>query len=245
MRSGRGARRGLPSGPHPIPATGVGAIPRRCVGRGTSKAFRVRTRRLLPGSRRQAGVLGAAEENSGRTGFRGRSSQRRRELRRQARRGRSRTRRCRFRQEAPLLPQPDGPARHVARAEERLDGHGLHRRLRRRGRRLNGQGLARQVAADRRALRARHAPRHHPRCPDPRNRQARRAQDRGHFAAGPGLHREGGKRDDRRPCHQRPAAHAPLFPGDGARERRPRCHAGRQGRDAIEFGRCPPEAAKS
>ena len=28
-----------------------------------------------------------------------------------------------------ILPQPDGPAGHVADAEERLDGDGLHRRL--------------------------------------------------------------------------------------------------------------------
>ena len=30
--------------------------------------------------------------------------------------------------QAALLPQPDGPARHLAGAEERPDGHGLHRR---------------------------------------------------------------------------------------------------------------------
>ncbi len=53
------------------------------------------------------------------------------------------------------LPQPHGPSRCLAGAEEGLHGDGLHPRLRRRrGRRRHGQGLARQDPAHRRQDRA-------------------------------------------------------------------------------------------
>ena len=66
-----------------------------------------------------------------------------------------------------VLPQPHGPARHLAGAEEGLDGDGLHPGLRRRGagRRQDRQGQPRQGPAQRRA-----------------HRNGRRARDR---AAGP------------------------------------------------------------
>ncbi len=58
--------------------------------------------------------------------------------------------------QGPLLSQPDGPARHLAGAEEGLDGDGLHPRLRRGGRgRERRDRLARQGPAHRRADRDR------------------------------------------------------------------------------------------
>ena len=69
--------------------------------------------------------------------------------------GRSRRRGGRPAQD-PLLPQPHGPAGHLAGAEEGLDGDGLHPGLRGRGagRRQDRQGQPRQGAAQRRAHRA-------------------------------------------------------------------------------------------
>ncbi len=43
--------------------------------------------------------------------------------------------------QAALLPQPDGPARHLADAEERPDGHGLHPGVRGRGTAEAGSGI--------------------------------------------------------------------------------------------------------
>ena len=45
----------------------------------------------------------------------------------------AKSRRQQARTEDQILPQPDGPARHLAGAEEGLDGDGLHPRLRGRG----------------------------------------------------------------------------------------------------------------
>ena len=58
--------------------------------------------------------------------------------------------------QAALLPQPHGARRHLAGAQERRHGHGLHPRLRRRGqrRRHRGQDQPRPRAALRRAHRA-------------------------------------------------------------------------------------------
>ena len=87
------------------------------------------------------------------------------------------TRRCQERQaQGPLLPQPDGAARHLSGAQEGLDGDGLHRRLRRRGgERLDHQDQPGQGAALRRAHRGGRDAAHRAPGARPGRVQARRA----------------------------------------------------------------------
>ena len=75
-----------------------------------------------------------------------------------------------------ILPQSDGPAGHVADAEEGLHGDGLHPRLRRRGhRRRVRQAVARQDSANRREIRAGRAGAHQVADPGARHNAAGRA----------------------------------------------------------------------
>ena len=113
---------------------------------------------LLPRSRRSALVVAVAEEGPARARLSPGLRRRRGGFVRAPRKPRPppQLRRLQLAQNS-LLSQPDGTARHIADAKERLDGHGLHPRLRRRGRRRrqDRQGESRQGPAHRRAQRSR------------------------------------------------------------------------------------------
>ena len=104
---------------------------------------------LLPRSGRRAALVGRSEEGRPRAGLPSGLRRRSSGLRAgevEATRG--------FLAQDQILPQPDGPSRHLAGAEEGLHGDGLHRGLRRRRyRRRLGQTVARQNPAHGREIR--------------------------------------------------------------------------------------------
>ena len=120
------------------------------------------------------------------------------------------------RQEDPLLPQPHGPARHLAGAEEGLDGDGLHRRLRGRGARTGQPSRSASAASSARACapRRRDAPASCGQCAVPGTSSPTSARCAPLSLRADGFI-ESSYVTDRRACARGPAAVARLLPGDG------------------------------
>ncbi len=131
----------------------------------------------------------------------------------------------------PVLPQPHGPARHLAGAEEGLDGDGLHPRLRGRGRgRKRRDRLARQGPADRRADRGRGPAGRGAAGARARHGRPRRAARDRHSDPVRRLRRPRRERHDRRPRPEGPGPGPRLLTRDqrgrGPVDREPRLRRG-------------------